>query len=284
MPSPKSPRMVTAYGKTQTIAEWSKEVGCNKNAIYARLHRGLTDEESVTPPFPVNGIVGHPMRKSPEMIAWRGMQGRCNDTDDPRYGGRGIRICSRWLSSFEAFYEDLGPRPSDGHSIDRIDYNGNYACGKCEDCHASGVFVCNCRWATLDIQGRNRHNIRFVECDGESRALLDWASITGIDAETIWRRINKYGWTAKRALSTPCRHDGKSSKPRNRLVFCNGKSLSLRQWADELGLRYRTLRARVERCETEEELQRALSVPLGGKIKGVVDERSRSVVEDGGAT
>ena len=72
------------------------------------------------------------------------MKDRCTRTNRPDwkwYGGRGITVCAEWLASFDAFYAEMGPRP-DGHSLDRIDNDGNYEPG-------------NCRWATQLEQVHN---------------------------------------------------------------------------------------------------------------------------------
>jgi hypothetical protein len=88
-------------------------------------------------------------KKHPLYGTWINMRSRCNTPtcpDYPLYGGRGIRVCSRW-DDFYAFVEDMGERP-EAHTLDRIDTNGNYE-------------PKNCRWANATTQSRNsrtKHN------------------------------------------------------------------------------------------------------------------------------
>ena len=92
----------------------------------------------------------------PEYAVWKGIICRCcySYLDVyQRYGGRGIKVCSRWRHSFDAFLSDMGPRPSSKHSIDRINNNGNYE-------------PSNCRWASASEQSRNKRNSLIVEWDG----------------------------------------------------------------------------------------------------------------------
>lgn len=124
---------------------------------------------------------------------WGSMFGRCrnpNSAQYPDYGGRGIKVCDRWLT-FENFLADMG-YPPEGHSIDRIDVDGNY----CPE---------NCRWLDDKGQQRNRRSNRRLEFNGEILPISEWAERTGIKSCTIAARINRKSMSVEQALTTPAR-------------------------------------------------------------------------------
>lgn len=136
--------------------------------------------------------VKHGMWKTPEFTAWSHMLRRCNSSTHPQYlyyGGRGIKVCDSWQAAFENFYKDMGPRPSDKHSLDRIDVNGNYEPG-------------NCRWATVIQQNRNKVNTKYLTLKGDRLQINEWAKKLGINISTLWVRVRK-GWTDEQILTTP---------------------------------------------------------------------------------
>lgn len=111
------------YGK-------SKSCGCHASKLTAERNKRLAK---------------HGMTGTPTYISWQNMKSRCTYTNDPdfhNYGGRGIQVCDRWLSSFENFLKDMGERPK-GMTLDRKDPDGDYD-------------PSNCKWSTNVEQQLNR--------------------------------------------------------------------------------------------------------------------------------
>jgi len=189
--------------------------------------------------------VTHGDSSSREYGIWTGIKSRCLNPkvkSFKHYGERGISICDRWLNSFDAFLKDMGRSPTDKHSIDRIDNDGNYEPN-------------NCRWATYSEQARNKRNfsksvgVILVSINGETKSVPDWckhykctlpsaylrlrqglkgeaifktrrmqltmngitdttggwAARTGLKVSTISMRVNSYGWSVERALTEGAR-------------------------------------------------------------------------------
>lgn len=134
----------------------------------------------------------HGLSSSPELYAHAAMVARCRNPKNmsyKHYGGRGICVCERW-AVFINFYSDMGLRPSKGMTVDRINNNGHYSCGKCEECLSNG-WPMNCRWATQAQQSVNKRNNRFIDVNGEVKCITEWCRITGVNLATARTRLGK---------------------------------------------------------------------------------------------
>jgi hypothetical protein len=149
-----------------------------------------------------HGLTRVGVKKPPEYNSWSSSRTRCvnpNNQDWDDYGGRGIVMCQRWMGSFVDFFADMGTKPTPKHWLDRIDTDGNYSCGKCEQCVANN-WTANCRWATIKEQQNNKRNSRLITWNGKTQTLAEWAEETGINYGTLLFRIDDCKWPIEEAL------------------------------------------------------------------------------------
>lgn len=156
-------------------------------------------QERYGSPFGVKSIAlstAHPY----EYTSYKSMKARClnpNASGYHNYGGRGIKICDRWLGQdgFRNFLEDMGERPFN-FSLDRIDPSKGY----CPE---------NCRWANWKTQGANRRGTAMITYKGKTQNLKEWSAELGLPYKALVQR-RYYGWSVERMFIQPIR---KREKP-----------------------------------------------------------------------
>lgn len=129
----------------------------------------------------------HGMAGTKTYSVWGSMLERCADPDNKDYGGRGIRVCERWLN-FANFYADMGPAPP-GHSIERSDVNGHYE-------------PANCHWTTRRKQANNTRRNRKVRRFGQIKTITEWAEIENQPPSRVFCRLWR-NWSIEQALTLP---------------------------------------------------------------------------------
>lgn len=139
--------------------------------------------------------ITHGQTGSLEYASWQAMRYRCEYQGNVmfhRYGGRGIKVCDRWLS-FENFLADMGEKPTPAHTIDRIDNDRDYEPE-------------NCRWATKLEQDNNRSTNRVIHVGNSVGSIASvYRSIDPrpvVSLKAAWMRIWK-GWEPTDAFYVP---------------------------------------------------------------------------------
>lgn len=138
----------------------------------------------------------HKMTGSRLYKVWNAMKSRCYYEKSEmfkHYGGRGITVCDEWKNSFISFYDWSIKNGYDENAergqctIDRIDVNGNYEPN-------------NCRWATIKQQANNTRRNHFIEYNGKTQTVSQWANELGVEPDSIFNRLQK-GFTEEEALT-----------------------------------------------------------------------------------
>lgn len=120
---------------------------------------------------------------------WKSMKYRCLNhlcAAYPYYGGRGIKVCDRWLK-FENFHADMGDKP-EGHSIERINNDGNYE-------------PSNCKWASTAEQNNNMRRSHRVTAFGRTQTLTQWSRESQFSPQGIAYRMKNLGMDAEAAIT-----------------------------------------------------------------------------------
>lgn len=145
--------------------------GCSKRCPLARVAIG-------------KGNTRHGMSYHKAYHVYRSMVDRCRLPTHQaykNYGGRGIYVCKEW-STFERFWEDMGPTYREGLCLDRKDNDDGY-------------YKANCRWVPHETNGNNKRNSRLVQTEYGPMNVATASKIFGIGVTTILYRINR-GWPA----------------------------------------------------------------------------------------
>ena len=128
-------------------------------------------------------FLGINLSEHPIYSHYFGMKGRCYNTKESRYkyyGGRGIKICNEWLGKYgllKFFIWSMENGWEDGLTIDRIDNDRGYSPD-------------NCRWTTMDVQLRNRRNIKLFYFEGEYRNIKEISEIAGVKYQPLRKLLN----------------------------------------------------------------------------------------------
>lgn len=168
---------------------WECQCDCGNRRTLRTRHLRHSDARECKPCASRTRAIkaGYPMlaaAQRPTYIVWQAIKARClNPRHEAfyRYGGRGIQVCDRWRASFETFLSDMGPRPSQDHSIDRIDNNMGYEPG-------------NCRWATKAEQDGNRRDCYRIRHNGEVLSLAQFCRIAGLKKANVYPKIARRRW------------------------------------------------------------------------------------------
>jgi hypothetical protein len=161
----------------------------------------------------------HGMTGTVENWTWKSIKGRCYNKKNPkypRYGGRGIKVCNEWRDSFMAFRNDMGLRPDNCTSIERVDNDGDYE-------------PSNCKWATRKEQANNTSENILIDYKGKTQTLHQWCDELEMNYSTTYARLFTRDWDVETAFTAPHVRPVK-------MVTHNGETKNVSQWSRDLNI------------------------------------------------
>jgi len=196
----RAPNYKTKTNKNTSITQWKCICDCGGEKIAAgtSLRRGITwhcgCEKRKMP-------IKHGYSHTRLHDKWIGIRQRCynkNDAEYKNYGGRGITVCEEWSGThgaenfikwaLENGWDDS--KDTADMTIDRIDFNGNYA-------------PSNCRLVGKEIQANNKRNCIYIEYNGETMTLAQLCKKYNLNYDRVHDRYTKKGYSLEEAMFTP---------------------------------------------------------------------------------
>lgn len=223
-----------------------------------------------------NGWSIHGRSRTPEYRVWGSLIQRASNPSDKRfhdYGARGITVCQRWRA-FADFFDDMGPRPA-GTSIDRIDNNGGYWCGKCPECISHGR-PANCRWATTAVQARNKSQTVWITVDDRTQCLTDWANEIGVTKKWLGSRVNAVG--PESAVRAALNGQRPGDNLLHLIEYC-GEKMSVTEAARRSGIPAKTLSCRIVRGWSAHELFKPIVGKSDARVRRSVAREDAAIVQ-----
>lgn len=175
-------------GQKQRMFLFQCDCGKKKEIVINRVKTGNTRSCGCS-------HVKHNLRKHPLYYIWSLMKQRCSNPKYDNYhlyGGRGIKVCDKWINDFKEFYDDVSDGYKKGLQLDRRNNNGNYEPE-------------NCRWVTCTVNNQNRRStkltmekakhIRFLSKNGtKTKAIADKYGVTQstvnyVIRDKIWKEL-----------------------------------------------------------------------------------------------
>lgn len=175
----------------KTFSIKQSDINRGRGKYCSRACFGKAHSSSKNPAYK-HGNSNRKTGQTKEYRTWAGIKQRVSNPHTENghyYQVKGIKMCDRWLNSFENFLEDMGKAPSSQHTIDRINNDGDYE-------------PSNCRWATHKEQMWNTRATKLLTHNGKTLPQEEWGRITRLGGLTILKRL-KRGWTIEQALTLP---------------------------------------------------------------------------------
>lgn len=150
-------------------------------------------------------------KQTKEYNAWCDAKHRIDNPKNKRYEKyKDKKMCAGFRSGFNIFWAIVGPCPDKSLSLHRIDNEGHYSCGQCDECKANG-WPMNCKWGTDQEQANAKSTNRYLTFNGKTQTIAQWAREWNTQASYIYTRLYR-GWTDEQIFSY-FSVDGKQSTP-----------------------------------------------------------------------